>query len=110
MSKLKKGNIFSNLPDSRKKEVFKSLFKSKNLKIERIVSNGQATTEGIWLKEKTAEWVILLKGKAKLLFKNSKNTFILKPGDYIYIPRYTFHRVTWTNPKQKAVWLAIHTV
>jgi cupin 2 domain-containing protein len=101
-------NIFSNLPDAKKKEAFKALFKGKNLKIERIVSKGQVTPEGIWLKEKTAEWVILLKGKAKLLFKNNKNTFILNPGDYIYIPRNTSHRVTWTHLKQKTVWLAVH--
>lgn len=108
MSSLKIENIFFNLPDAGKREAFKVLFKSRNLKIERIVSKGQATPESTWFKEKTGEWVILLKGKARLVFKNNKETFILKPGDYIYIPANTSHRVAWTNLKQKTVWLAIH--
>lgn len=107
---LKIENIFFNLPDAGKREAFKVLFKGRNLNIERIVSKGQSTPEGTWLKEKTAEWVILLKGKARLVFKNNKDTFILRPGDYIYIPRNTSHRVTWTHHKQKTVWLAIHII
>ena len=31
-----------------------------------------------------------------------------RQGDYIFIPAHTYHRITWTRPKQQTVWLAIH--
>jgi cupin 2 domain-containing protein len=108
MSTIKPNNIFSALLKANKGEVFEVLLKTRNLKIERIVSKGQATPENTWLKENSSEWVILLKGKARLLFKNTKKAFVLKPGDYVYIPANTRHRVEWTHPKQKTIWLAIH--
>ena len=32
----------------------------------------------------------------------------LRPGDYVEIPAHARHRVTWTDPDQATVWLAIH--
>lgn len=113
MKKVK--NIFSELPSAQKDEVFDILLKQKNIKIERITSLGQATPKGKWLREKTDEWVIVLQGKAKLKF--AENPALCKPkglpyalnkGDYIFIPAGTPHRVEWSDPKQKTVWLAIH--
>jgi cupin 2 domain-containing protein len=101
-------NIFFRLPSATKKEAFKTLEKAKGFRIERIVSNGQATAKGTWLVDKAAEWVMVLQGKAALVFKSKKKKFILKAGDYIFIPANTFHRVEWTHPKQKTVWLAVH--
>ena len=101
-------NIFSGLPAAKKREDFKVLLKGKGLKIERIVSRGQATPEGKWLCSKAAEWVIVLRGRARLLFKESCKKLDLKTGDYVFIPGHTCHRVDWTHPRKKTVWLAIH--
>ncbi|MDD5237133.1 MAG: cupin domain-containing protein [Candidatus Omnitrophica bacterium] len=92
----------------RKREAFKTLARGKGFRLERIVSKGQATVKGKWLKERSAEWAIVLQGKASLLFKGKKEKCILKAGDYIFIPANTLHRVEWTHPKQKTVWLALH--
>jgi len=108
MPKMKNRNIFSGLPVAKKREVFKTLAKGKGFKIERIVSGGQTTPEGKWLCSKTAEWVIVLRGSARLLFKGSQEKIHLKAGDYVFIPAGTRHRVKWTHPKQKTVWLAVH--
>lgn len=105
---MKLRNIFDDLPAARHGEVFEILAKGIGWKIERIVSRGQKTPKGRWLYEETAEWVILLKGQARLLFKKGRKIFCLKPGDYLLIPPCTCHRVHWTSPKQKTVWLAIH--
>lgn len=101
-------NIFSRLPAARKKEVFHTLAKTRSFRIERIVSRGQATLEGAWFCEKTAEWVIVLQGKAALVFKDKKKKYVLSPGDYVLIPAKTPHRVAWTHPRQKTVWLAVY--
>jgi cupin 2 domain-containing protein len=44
------------------KEIFQILLSNRTLKIERIISTGQATEEGKWLKSKWNEWVILFTG------------------------------------------------
>ncbi len=32
----------------------------------------------------------------------------MRPGDYVLIPARKRHRVEWTDPGQKTVWLALH--
>ncbi len=91
-----------------KKEQFKTLLRFKNVKIERIVSHGQKTPPGKWLKQGKAEWVVVLKGRAKVLLKGSRKPVSLKTGDFLFIPAKTPHRVEWTQPRKPTVWLAVH--
>ena len=44
----------------------------------------------------------------KLKFKLDESTYTLKSGDYLSIPAGTHHRVEWTDPNVKTVWLALH--
>jgi cupin 2 domain-containing protein len=108
MARIRQNNIFSRLPAASKKEAFQVLEKGRGFKIERIVSRGQATPENKWLSQKRAEWVIVLKGRARLLFKEKNKQFYLKSGDYFFIPPHARHRVAWTCPKEKTIWLAVH--
>ncbi len=108
MKKIRQRNIFTNLPRIKDREVFQLLIKNKKLKLERIVSRGQSTKEGRWLRQDKNEWVVLLKGKATLMFWNRKELLRLKAGDYVFIPKNLRHRVEWTQPSQKSVWLALH--
>jgi cupin 2 domain-containing protein len=102
------GNLFIGIPDSNAEEIFETLASGKNLKLERIISSGQITPEGEWYDQETNEWVILLSGSAKLLFDGEELETVLLPGDYIFIPAHKKHRVTWTDKRQKTVWLALH--
>lgn len=102
------GNILDGLPDASVGEVFDTLFKQGSVTIERIVSLGQATPEGEWLMQGQAEWVVVLRGRAGLLFKDQPEEYILETGDYRFIPAGTAHRVTWTDRSGPTVWLAIH--
>jgi len=108
MKKIKSRNIFSGLPSAKKREVFGTLQKGKGFKIERIVSRGQRTPRGKWLCSKTAEWVIVLRGRASLQFKSECAALELKAGDYVFIPSGTYHRVDKTYPGRRTVWLAVH--
>jgi len=108
MVKLTRGNIHSKIPSAKDREIFQTLAQNKKLKIERIVSQGQATEEGKWLKESHAEWAIILKGAAKLRFRKDNRLIKLKTGDYIFIPKNTPHRIEWTPPREKTIWLAVH--
>ena len=100
-----KGNLFKKVPGRIKKEICEVLVKRSGLSIKRILTQGQTTD---WLKQDTNEWVVLLAGSAKLLFEDGARQVSMKPGDYVQIPAGRRHRVSWTHPWQKSVWLAIH--
>ena len=109
MGKLKGGNIYSKIPGIKDKEIFQTLLVNKKLKIERIVSQGQITEKEKWLKEARDEWVIVLKRAGKLRFHKDNRLIKLKAGDYVLIPANTSHRVEWTSPREKTIWLAVYS-
>lgn len=88
-------------------EVFEVIFKKENVLIERIISSGQATPEGIWLEEDKDEWVLLLQGNSGIKFDNGK-ILEMEKGDYILIPANTKHKVIYTSTDPHCIWLAIH--
>ncbi|MCX5806521.1 MAG: cupin domain-containing protein [Proteobacteria bacterium] len=101
-------NIFTNIPDCTSKEVFETLLDNGNFKIERIVSMGQTTPAGEWYDQERDEWVIVLTGSTGLSFKGDREIRVMKPGDHLFIPAHTIHRVEWTTSHEKTIWLAIH--
>ena len=105
---MKPNNLFSQIPDSRAAEVVDGILQTGAFQLERIVSWGQATPSGEWYDQDTNEWVILLRGSAVLLFEDEPGEVVLHPGDYVHIPARQRHRVEWTDPEKKTVWLALH--
>lgn len=104
-----RGNIFSLEEYKLNKdfEFFQTLFQNKNIKIERIISEGHSSPKGFWYDQEEHEWVILLDGKAKIKFFEPEKTIELCPGDFILIKPHEKHRVEWTEPNKKTYWLAI---
>jgi cupin 2 domain-containing protein len=100
-------NLFECLIESASEE-FETLLETGHLKLERIISGGRAAQPGEWYDQDKDEWVVLLKGSAGLSFEDGENTVVMKPGDYIHIPARRRHRVEWTDPTQKTIWLALH--
>ena len=103
-----KNNIFTDLPDTLDEEKFERILDEKNILIERIISLGQTTPKGKWLSQKRSEWVVLLQGRAKLVFEKDRKEVIMKKGDWILIKSKQRHRVEWTCKNRKCVWLAVH--
>ncbi len=101
-------NIFSDIQKQASEEILETIIRTQKFKIERIISRGQATTEGEWYDQDKNEWVLVLKGNAGLLFEGDNETVIMKTGDYINIPAHQKHRVEWTDPEEETIWLAIH--
>jgi cupin 2 domain-containing protein len=105
---LQLNNIFSEIPESMKDEIFETLLKTAHFRLERIVSSDQAPPPGEWYDQDTNEWVILLSGSASLLFEGQTEELVLHPGDYVHIPAHQRHQVKWTDKNRKTVWLAVH--
>ncbi|EAZ92524.1 cupin domain-containing protein [Crocosphaera chwakensis] len=100
-------NIFQLSNNLGNREIFETIINSKNVKIERIISTGQTTPEGTWYDQDQDEWVILLQGKATLLYSDN-SSIDLKAGDYLLINAHQKHRVTFTSINPLCIWLAIH--
>ena len=107
MSRIEKGQVFGGLPERPDKEVFQTLFFDDTVRIERIVSFGQNSPPGFWYDQDENEWVLLLKGAARLEFQDRNEGVDLQPGDYVNIPAGVRHRVAWTAPDEPTVWLAV---
>lgn len=102
------GNLYARLPAAEAGEVFDTLLSLPAVRIERIVSRGQATPDGEWYDQQQGEWVLLLAGAAGLLLEGEAEPRRLLPGDYLYLPPRRRHRVAWTDAGQATVWLAVH--
>ncbi len=104
---MKSKNIYKSIPNDSNKEIFEELLKTNNVTIERIISAGHRSPDSGWYDQENNEWVIVLKGKAVLVFED-QITINLSEGDYLNIPSHTKHKVTWTDPDSETIWLAIH--
>jgi len=103
------GNVFTGIePASTAEEQLFEILARPGLRIERIVSTGQASPPGFWYGQQWDEWVIVLKGAARLRFENEDAAIALGPGDYVFIPAHARHRVDWTAGDGPTVWLAVH--
>lgn len=105
--KPKVGNLFVSLPAAKRAEAFTELLAKPGVRIERIVSRGQATPEDSPMVQPRDEWVVLLAGTAGLRIENSAEVD-LRPGDHVTIAAGQKHWVTRTSTDEPAVWLAVH--
>jgi cupin 2 domain-containing protein len=89
-------------------EVVDLLVERPGLRIERIVSTGQATAQGQWYDQDSDELVLVVDGAARLSIEGESEERELGEGDWILLPAHCRHRVTWTRAEPPTVWLAIH--
>lgn len=100
-------NLFDNLPRRADAELYMDLLSRPGVRIERIVSTGQATPPDKPYQQEHDEWVLLVVGSAGLWIEGEGERD-LRPGDHVLIPAGRAHRVTWTATDEPTVWLAVH--
>ncbi|WP_241671147.1 cupin domain-containing protein [Dankookia rubra] len=76
-------------------------------RVVRIASRGQVDPEGAWYDQAEDEFVLLLRGAARLGFADGTERS-LAPGDWAVIPAHCRHRVAWTDPAGETLWFAVH--
>ena len=72
------GNIFAGLPSAGADEVVETIAEVGVVRIERIVSRGQATPDGEWYEQEQDEWVLLLCRRGR----DPASKAIRKPGPW----------------------------
>ena len=97
-------NIFTGIKPTPGTEQFLTLFESDEVTIERIVSCSVSSPDGFWYDQDHDEWVIVLKGAARLQFSEGE-TVDLNAGDHLLIPIHQQHRVQSTS--EETIWLAV---
>lgn len=108
LSPLPPANLFDLSGVDPGAEELSTLIEEPGLKIERIVSQGQASPNGFWYDQEFDEWVLLLAGSAALRLDGESADRVLAPGDHLFIPAHRKHRVAWTDAASATVWLAVH--
>lgn len=101
-------NLFAEIPASLPDELVQTLAESAAVRIERIVSHGHASPAGFWYDQPQREWVVLLRGAARLIFEQDARLVEMRPGDWISIAAHARHRVESTDPHEPTIWLAVH--
>ena len=100
-------NFFDGLPHAARDELVEKLVTGAQVRIERIVSTGQASPDGFWYDQDEREWVIVLKGRAELRFEDEAESRFMSPGDFVDIEPHRRHRVESTSLDEPTVWLAV---
>lgn len=106
---VKAGSLGEDLPSGpQAEELFDILLESRGLRLERIVSTGQATPQWDWCDQVWDEFVLLVSGAARIQIESEAGERTLMPGDWLLLPAHCRHRVTWTQSAPPTVWLAVH--
>lgn len=102
-----KENLFQNIPASLRSEFVQRLAGTKGVRIERIVSRGHSSPTGYWYDQAETEWVLLVKGAARIRFEADDSVVEMGPGDHVTIAPRARHRVEWTTPDEETIWIAV---
>jgi cupin 2 domain-containing protein len=96
-------NVSALLPGG---EFVETLVGSKGVRIERIISSGQASPAGFWYDQAEDEWVAVLQGNARIQWEDGSEA-AMNPGDWLLIPAYQKHRVESASAEPPCIWLAV---
>jgi cupin 2 domain-containing protein len=114
----------------RNTALIESLVETKDVRVERVISQGQASSLSVSCSQLHNELVLVMRGQTGLQVETErvslqpgerglqggefagdllKNVTVnLVPGDYLFIPPHSRNRVDWTSPDEQTVWLAVY--
>jgi cupin 2 domain-containing protein len=101
-----KRNLFEGIPASLADEWTERLAGDARVRVERIVSRGHASPPDFWYDQAQSEWVMVVKGGARIRFDDGR-VVELRAGDHVTIAPHARHRVDWTAPGEDTVWVAV---
>jgi cupin 2 domain-containing protein len=100
-------NLFDAIGEASVGEQVDPIVTAGKVRIERIVSHGEANAPDEWYDQDETEWVLVLSGAAGLVFEDEARERVLRRGDHVLIAPHRRHRVAWTDAKEATIWLAM---
>jgi cupin 2 domain-containing protein len=100
-------NLFDDIPRASPAERVDVLVDTPAVRLERIISLGHATPPGQWYDQPRDEWVVVLRGRARVRIECETEDRTLGVGDHLLLRAHVRHRVEWTDPAGPTVWLAV---
>ncbi|MGL4333182.1 MAG: hypothetical protein ACRCZQ_02355 [Bacteroidales bacterium] len=103
-------NIYDAITPENNQEITDILLRSAgangamNLRIERIVSNGEASPPDFWYDQDFNEWCCLVHGCA-VLQTELQEEIVLSKGDSCFLSRHLKHRVSEVS--DDAIWITV---
>jgi cupin 2 domain-containing protein len=73
-------NLFDDLPAALPAERTDVLLSAPGVRVERIVSTGHVTSPGEWYDQDTDEWVVVLRGRARLRIEGEADVRDMRPA------------------------------
>jgi cupin 2 domain-containing protein len=107
-SRLHDDNLLQEALPSRGGESERILLEGDRWWLTLINSNEASTPSGEWMSQETFEWVLLLRGSARIRCENPPEEIDLSVGDYWFIPPHRRHRVERTDAELGTLWLTLH--
>ena len=100
-------NFFNGKLPAGGEESFEELLRMDDCRVERIISFAHSDAEDQWYDQDHDEWVMLVRGEARLVFEGLGET-TLNAGDCCHIPAHQRHRISYTSSEPPCYWLALH--
>ncbi|MFZ9849023.1 MAG: Nif11 domain/cupin domain-containing protein [Vulcanococcus sp.] len=88
-------------------ERIETLLSGPQWRLERIHSCLAHSADGFWYDQREWEWVLVLRGSARLQFADEQRERDLCVGDSLLITPHRRHRVVATDPDPGTLWLAL---
>ena len=102
------GNLLGSTCPPEGEESLDLLLETPELRLEQIHSCAWCTPPGQWQIQAMEEWVLVLRGGARLSFADEPTSRELVTGDMLRIAPGRAHRVEATDPAPGTLWLALH--
>lgn len=102
----KPANLFALPVQLPPDEVTEILLRHDGVRVEKIISTGQASPPDFWYDQAEDEWVAVLQGEAALQWEDGSMT-VMRSGAWLLIPAHKKHRVHFTSQEPPCIWLAL---
>ena len=100
-------NLLSSPCPAPGEERVDTLLQGNRWRLERIHSCLASSPDGFWYDQREQEWVLLLRGSARLQFEDEAEPRDLCVGDSLLLAPHRRHRLLATDPDPGTLWLAL---
>ena len=100
-------NLLSGACPASGEERVDTLLSGEQWRLERIHSCLASSPDGFWYDQAEFEWVLVLRGSARIQFADEPSERDLCVGDSVLITPHRRHRVVATDPDPGTLWLAL---